>query len=54
MCIEAVQNGVRLEDDERIPPNYPKGYKFVPWSIDDIMQDLTEGREIDLGVGEWF
>ena len=45
---------MRLEDDERIPPNYPKGYKFEPWSIDEIMGDLKEGREVDWGVGSGF
>jgi hypothetical protein len=52
--VEDLQNGVKLEDDERIPPNYPRGYKFEPWSIDDIMEDLKEGREVDLGAGDWF
>ena len=53
-CVEDIQNGVRMEDDERIPPNYPKGYKFEPWSIDEIMGDLKEGKEVDLGAGEWL
>jgi hypothetical protein len=53
-CVENLQNGVRFEDDERIPPNYPKGYKFEPWSIDDIMNDLKEGKEVDLGPGQWM
>lgn len=53
-CVEAMQEGVSLEDDDRIPANYPKGYKFEPWSIDDIMQDLNEGKEVDLGAGEWM
>ncbi|GAB7330148.1 hypothetical protein MBLNU13_g01824t1 [Cladosporium sp. NU13] len=53
-CAEDLQNGIRLEDDERIPPNFPKGYKFEPWSIDEIMEDLKEGKEVDLGAGEWL
>ena len=53
-CVENLRNGIRMEDDERIPPNYPKGYKFEPWSIDEIMRDLKEGKEADLGAGEWL
>ena len=53
-CAETIGKGMRLEDDERIPPNYPRGYRFEPWSIDDIMADLRAGREVDLGPGEWF
>jgi hypothetical protein len=43
-----------MEGDECILPNYPKGYKFEPWSIDEIMGDLKEGKEVDLGAGEWL
>lgn len=53
-CLEDIKNGVRMEGDECILPNYPKGYKFEPWSIDEIMGDLKEGKEVDLGAGEWL
>lgn len=53
MCAESIHKGTRLEDSS-IPPNYPRGYKFEPWSIDEIMLDLREGKEVDLGIGDWF
>ncbi|CAJ2503414.1 Uu.00g108080.m01.CDS01 [Anthostomella pinea] len=54
MCVGAMRKGVGLEDTKEIKPNYPKGYKFAPWSIDDIMQQVKKGKEIDLGPGEWY
>ena len=51
--LKSAQNGVRLEDDSSIPPNYPPGYKYEPWSIDEIMDDLHAGKEVYLGAGDW-
>lgn len=51
-CVDTIRQGPWLEDDERIPPNYPKGYKFEPWN--DIMKDVVDGEDVDLGPGEWF
>ena len=48
-----MKQGMRLEDDERIPANFPPGYRYEAWSIDDIMSDLKEGKEVDLGAGDW-
>lgn len=52
-CAASIQKGVRLEESS-VPPNYPRGYKFEPWSIEEIMQDLRDGKEVDLGSGDWF
>ena len=51
--VKSMKEGVRLEDDESVPPNYPPGYKYEPWTIDDIMADLKNGKEVDLGAGDW-
>lgn len=52
-CVDGMKKGIRVEDDERIPPNFPPGYKYERWTIDDIMEDLHNGREVDLGAGDW-
>jgi len=49
-----MNKGIRIEDDKRIPPNYPNGYRYEPWNIDEIMDDLAKGKEVDLGSGEWL
>jgi len=48
-----MNKGIRFEDDESIPPNYPPGYKYEPWNIDQIMEDMRAGKPIDLGPGNW-
>lgn len=45
--------GIRFEDDDRVPPNYPPGYKYEPWNIEQIMEDMRAGKPIDLGAGDW-
>jgi len=51
--VECMKKGVPLEEDTSIPPNYPPGYKYEPWSIDEIMDDVRAGKEVDLGAGDW-
>jgi len=53
-CADSMKKGIRIEDDKRIPPNYPNGYRYEPWNIDEIMDDLAKGKEVDLGSGEWL
>ncbi|KAI1809558.1 FAD/NAD(P)-binding domain-containing protein [Poronia punctata] len=38
---------------DNIPPNYPPGYRYEPWSIDDIMEDVRNGKPVQLGEGNW-
>lgn len=52
-CADSMQKGVRMEDDERISPNYPPGYRYEKWNIDEIMDDLAQGKEVYLGEGDW-
>jgi len=52
-AVESMKKGVRMEDEDSFEPNYPKGYKYKPWSIEKIMEDMRAGRPIDLGPGDW-
>lgn len=49
----SIKKGVPMEEEKGYPPNYPVGYKYVPWSIEDVMRDMREGKPIDLGPGDW-
>lgn len=40
-------------DESGIPPNYPPGYKYEPWSIDYIMDCLHKREPVELGKGDW-
>lgn len=51
--VESMNRGVAMEDNDSIPPNYPPGYKYEPWKIEDIIEDMRNGRPVDLGKGSW-
>lgn len=51
--VESLKMGISLEDDDRIPPNYPPGYKYSPWSMQKIMDEMKNGKPFDLGPGDW-
>ncbi|KAL1879945.1 hypothetical protein VTK73DRAFT_6525 [Phialemonium thermophilum] len=51
--VENIRDGVPLGAESGYPPNYPPGYRYQPWSIDDIMNTLRHGRPVDLGEGNW-
>ncbi len=50
---ESVQNNIPFDELDSVPPNYPSGYKYVPWSLDEVMDDVQNGRSVDLGPGNW-
>ncbi|OAG02158.1 monooxygenase [Paraphaeosphaeria sporulosa] len=52
-CLKGMRAGVPLDQDPNIPPNYPPGYKWEPWNIDEIMRDLEAGVAVELGSGNW-
>lgn len=53
-AVKAVKGGAQYASDvTELPPNYPPGYKFEPWSIDDIMADMKAKKAFELGAGEW-
>ena len=39
--------------DHNIPPNYPPGYRYKPWSILQMANDMAMERELYLGSGDW-
>ncbi|KAF2013035.1 FAD/NAD(P)-binding domain-containing protein [Aaosphaeria arxii CBS 175.79] len=52
-AVESMKKGVRMEDEQGFEPNYPRGYKYEPWSIEKIMEDMRAGVPIELGAGDW-
>jgi hypothetical protein len=50
---ESLKKGIDMKDEESFEPNYPRGYKYEPWSIEKIMDDMRAGKPIDLGPGDW-
>ncbi|KAK3700728.1 hypothetical protein LTR37_015810 [Vermiconidia calcicola] len=50
--VDAMKRGVRFEDSD-IPPNFPPGYRYEPWSIDSMMDSMRKGMPVDLGPGDW-
>ncbi|KAK5718236.1 hypothetical protein LTR17_015754 [Elasticomyces elasticus] len=51
--VESIEKGVPLEEDVSFPPNYPEGYKYEAWNIDQVMADVRAGKEVVLGAGDW-
>jgi hypothetical protein len=49
----SMKNGVKWYEDESMPPNYPPGYKFEEWSIEQIIEDKKNGKEPEVGAGDW-
>ncbi|KAI1827439.1 hypothetical protein F4861DRAFT_550380 [Xylaria intraflava] len=50
---QTVEDGIPFDKVDSVPPNYPPGYRYQPWSIDDIIQDVRSGRPVRLGDGDW-
>lgn len=53
LVVDSIRRGVPFDKDDSIPPNYPPGYVWEPWSIEQIMEDVRNGKELDLGPGDW-
>lgn len=52
-AVDSIRKGIPAEEETSYPPNYPSGYKYKPWTIEDIMDDKRNNRETYLGEGEW-
>ncbi|ORY68554.1 uncharacterized protein BCR38DRAFT_386193 [Pseudomassariella vexata] len=52
-AVKSMKMGVPFDEDDSIPPNYPPGYRYEPWSIEQIMDDVRNGKSVDLGSGYW-
>ncbi|KAL5119222.1 hypothetical protein ACEQ8H_002933 [Pleosporales sp. CAS-2024a] len=53
LSAQSLKRGIDMRDEDAFEPNYPKGYKYEPWSIEQIMDDMRAGKAIDLGSGDW-
>lgn len=42
-----------MEDETSYEPNYPRGYRYKPWTIDQIVSVKMAGMPVDLGGGDW-
>lgn len=57
--VEAMKRGIRfddacsMDDPGKMKPNFPPGYRFEPWNIDDIMDGMYKGEPVELGPGNW-
>ncbi|KAI1331392.1 FAD/NAD(P)-binding domain-containing protein [Xylariaceae sp. FL0255] len=49
---DTIRKGVPFDQVESVPPNYPPGYKYEPWDIADMMEDIDNGT-VTLGPGDW-
>jgi hypothetical protein len=52
-AVDSIKRGIPFDEEDRIPPNYPPGYKWEPWNIEQIMDDMRNGRPVNLGSGDW-
>ncbi|KAF2242367.1 FAD/NAD(P)-binding domain-containing protein [Trematosphaeria pertusa] len=52
-AVRSMERGVDMRDEVGFEPNYPRGYRYEPWSIEEIMRDRRAGRRVELGSGEW-
>ena len=50
---QSIKEGIDMKDEDKFAPNYPTGYKYEPWSIEKVMEDMRAGKAIDLGAGDW-
>lgn len=52
--VKIMNEGIPMsEDQDRVTPNYPPGYRYTPWNIEDIMENMRAGKPFDLGPGDW-
>ncbi|XXH04333.1 hypothetical protein Hte_010747 [Hypoxylon texense] len=51
---ETIRRGIPFDqvDPDTVPPNYPPGYKYEPWNIED-MENEVQKAAVNLGSGNW-
>lgn len=47
-----MKKGIRFDESD-VPPNYPPGYKYEPWTIDWVMDCMKQNKPVELGPGNW-
>lgn len=50
--VENMKKGIRFDESD-VPPNFPPGYKYEPWTIDEIMDCMYKGIPVNMGSGQW-
>lgn len=50
--VESMNKGIRFDESD-VPPNFPPGYRYEPWTIDWVMDCMKNNVPIDLGPGNW-
>lgn len=52
-AVEGIRAGAKYITDLDIAPNYPPGYKYEPWDVEQVMSDRLSGNSPVLGSGNW-
>ncbi|KAL7625939.1 hypothetical protein AAE478_002708 [Parahypoxylon ruwenzoriense] len=50
--VDTIRKGIPFDQVDTVPPNYPPGYKYEPWNIDDMIRDVKTST-VDMGSGNW-
>ncbi|KAI0004846.1 FAD/NAD(P)-binding domain-containing protein [Xylariaceae sp. FL0662B] len=50
--VETIRKGIPFDQVDTVPPNYPPGYKYEPWDINDMMKEV-ENATVNMGTGNW-
>ncbi|KAF2489511.1 FAD/NAD(P)-binding domain-containing protein [Lophium mytilinum] len=52
-AVSGIKQGIPQDENLEIEPNFPKGYRYDAWSIEDIQEDKKNGKPLNLGAGDW-
>ncbi|KAF2805625.1 FAD/NAD(P)-binding domain-containing protein [Mytilinidion resinicola] len=52
-AVSGIKQGIPQDENLEIEPNFPKGYRYEAWSIEDIFEDAKNGKLVVLGSGDW-
>ncbi|KAI1393124.1 FAD/NAD(P)-binding domain-containing protein [Hypoxylon trugodes] len=50
--VDTIRKGIPFDQVDTVPPNYPPGYKYKPWSIESMQKEVDEAT-VDMGSGDW-
>lgn len=50
--VDTIRKGIPFDKVDTVPPNYPPGYRYSPWNIDDMQKEVEDGT-VDMGGGDW-
>ncbi|KAI1759384.1 FAD/NAD(P)-binding domain-containing protein [Hypoxylon sp. FL1150] len=49
---ETIRQGIPFDQVDSVPVNYPPGYKYEPWNIEDMQEDVLKAT-VNMGSGNW-